>query len=55
MPQRPPSFAERLRSALGTHGESTTPSTRPGRTRQTQEYKGSEFADRLAAALRARR
>jgi hypothetical protein len=55
MPQRPPSFAERLRSALGTDAESTTTATRPELTRETTGYKGTEFADRLAAALRARR
>ena len=55
MPMRPPTFAERLRAALGSDVvESLTP-TRPEPTRHTAPYKGSEFADRLRAAVAARK
>ena len=54
MPQRPPSFAERLRSALGSDvvRSMATPTTEPAR--HAQPSKGSDFADRLRAAIAAR-
>jgi hypothetical protein len=53
MPQRPPSFADRLRSALGS--DHTTTPVRPAPARHAQDYKGAEFADRLRAAVATRR
>ena len=53
MPQRPPSFAERLRSALGHDSDTTTTPARPATTGEST-YKGSEFADRLRRAISSR-
>ena len=52
MPQRPPSFAERLRSALGHHHESTTAPVRPT---GAPTSKGDEFAERLRRAVTTHR
>ena len=52
MPQRPPSFAERIRSALGSDDRTTASRTTP---RHAHDYKGAEFAARLRAAVAARR
>jgi len=53
MPQRPPSFAERIRSALG--NDHTTTPVRSTPARHARADKGAEFADRLRAAVAARR
>ena len=53
MPQRPPSFAERLRSALGHDSDATTTPARPAPAGASTD-KGSEFADRLRRAVTSR-
>jgi hypothetical protein len=53
MPQRPPSFAERLRSALGHASGTTTTPARPASAGESS-YKGSEFAERLRRAVTSR-
>jgi hypothetical protein len=54
MPQRPPSFAERLRAALGSDVVESMAPARTAPARHAQPSKGSDFADRLRAALAAR-
>ena len=51
MPQRPPSFAERLRSALGSDIVKSLAPAPAQPARHSRPYKGSEFADRLRAAI----
>ena len=53
MPQRPPSFAERLRSALGHDSDTTTTPARPAPAGESSS-KGSEFAERLRRAMSSR-
>ena len=52
MPQRPPSLAQRLRSAWAHHSETRVAGDTPAR--HAHDYKGSAFADRLRAAVAAR-
>ena len=53
MPQRPPSFAARLRSVLDSDDTATRARSAP--PRHAHDYPGAEFADRLRAAVAARR
>jgi hypothetical protein len=53
MPKRPPSLAERLRSAWAT-GSASTGSRGAAAVRHGRQYKGSQFADRLRAAVASR-
>ena len=56
MPQRPPSFADRIRSALGSDHTTTPVRSTPARhARAGRADRGAEFADRLRAAVAARR
>ena len=50
MPKRPPSLAERLRATM----RSEMPTAASAPARHSNAYKGSEFADRLRAAVAAR-
>ena len=56
MPQRPPTIAQRLRS-VWSHDSETKRSTGPAGSapgRHAGSHKGSDFADRLRAAVSAR-
>ena len=52
MPQRPPTLAQRLRSAWAVHTHTRAAADAPAR--HARDYKGSAFADRLRAAVAAR-